>query len=238
MRTIALEEHYVTPEYMASEGRWLEPYQQVVRPLLDLGAGRIAAMDAGGVDLAVLSLTRPGVAAARLRRGHHAIYLHPTPPPTAVTEAIYGGFSADISFSLSTTGWGWHIDTALHVLRLIVSGVFDRYPTLQVIVGHMGETLPFMLPRFDVAFAQRMSRLELPVSGYLRRNISYTFSGFNERPTFDILLAQMGVDRIMFSTDYPYGSMATATEFLAGLPLDEASRESIAFGNAEKLMKL
>ncbi|WP_279582099.1 amidohydrolase family protein [Fodinicola feengrottensis] len=166
------------------------------------------------------------------------IYLHPTPPPTAVTEAIYGGFSADISFSLSTTGWGWHIDTALHVLRLIVSGVFDRYPTLQVIVGHMGETLPFMLPRFDVAFAQRMSRLELPVSGYLRRNISYTFSGFNERPTFDILLAQMGVDRIMFSTDYPYGSMATATEFLAGLPLDEASRESIAFGNAEKLMKL
>jgi hypothetical protein len=72
------------------------------------------------------------------------IYLHPTLPPKAVIEASYGGFSPEVTFMPSGPGWGWHIETAVHVIRMILGGVFDRYPKLQIVVGHMGEGLPFM----------------------------------------------------------------------------------------------
>lgn len=316
MRTIALEEHYATPEFIRGPGAYLAPYPQVVDPLLDLGAGRIAAMDVAGVDVAVLSLTAPGVeqldgtegvamarrandalgaavrahpdrlaglaalptavpavAADELERtigelgfvgavinGHNRgrylddpffqpvlaracalgvpIYLHPTPPPQAVVEACYAGFSDQVTFSLATAAWGWHINTATHVLRLILGGAFDRNPGLQIIIGHMGETLPFMLPRFDLALPTGLTGLPRPVSAYLRENVHYTFANFNEGPTFANLVAQVGIDRIMFSTDHPFGSMTAARTFLDTLPLDEDERERIAHGNAAKLLGL
>jgi hypothetical protein len=98
---------------------------------------------------------------------------------------------------MAGAGWGWHIETALHVLRMIVGGVFDAHPELQIVVGHMGETLPFMLQRVDV-MAPAMTKLKKPISAYLRENVHYTFSGFNFLPTFLELLLQVGVDRIMF----------------------------------------
>ena len=124
-----------------------------------------------------------------------------------------------VSFALSTVGWGWHADTATHVLRLILGGVFDGYPDLQIIIGHMGETLPFMLPRFDTVLPPGLTRLRRPVSAYLRENVSYTFADFNDQATFANLLAQVGIDRIMFSADYPFGSMAEGREFLDALPI-------------------
>lgn len=165
------------------------------------------------------------------------IYLHPTPPPKAVIEASYGGFSPIVTEMFAGPGWGWHIETAIHVLRLILGGVFDRYPQLQVVVGHMGETLPFMLQRLDV-MPTVMTKLSQPISFYLRKNVHYTFSGFNFTPTFLDLLLQVGVDRIMFSADYPYASMIEAREFLDHLPVSAADKERIAHGNAEKLFGL
>jgi predicted TIM-barrel fold metal-dependent hydrolase len=280
--------------------------------LVDVGDGRVAAMDAAGVDVQALSLTAPGVeqleveeaksiagesnaflaqairrhptrffglaalpiadppaAVAELDRvvgehgfkgvvinGHHRgrylddrffwpvlaraealklpIYLHPTQSPQPVIDAWYGGLAPMVGEMMAGAGWGWHIETALHVLRMILGGVFDAHPELQIVTGHMGETLPFMLQRVDV-MAPAMTKLRKPISAYLRENVRYTFSGFNFLPTFLELLLQVGVDRIMFSTDHPYQPMAEGRAFLDRLPVSDTDRERIAHGNAERL---
>jgi hypothetical protein len=84
---------------------------------------------------------------------------------------MWANYSAEVTARLATGGWGWHIDTATHLLRLILSGAFDRFPTLQIIIGHMGEGLPFMLPRFDLALPPAVTKLERPISDYLRQNV-------------------------------------------------------------------
>jgi predicted TIM-barrel fold metal-dependent hydrolase len=166
------------------------------------------------------------------------IYLHPTVPPKPVVDAWYGGLSPSVSGILSSNGWGWHIETAVHLLRMVVGGVFDRYPKLQVIIGHLGEGIPFMLPRLSRTLPTQATKLERPVADYLRQNVHYTFGGFNFMPTFLNLLLEVGVDRIMFSIDYPYGSMQEARSFLEHLPVSDADRERIAHGNAERLLRL
>jgi uncharacterized protein len=166
------------------------------------------------------------------------IYLHPTRPPEAVIAASYGGFAPEVSWMFSGPGWGWHIETAVHVIRMILGGVFDRFPKLQIVVGHLGEGLPFMLPRLDRNMAPGLTKLKRPLGDYLRQNVHYTFAGFNFPATFLDLLLEVGVERIMFSVDYPYGSMAKAREFLENLPVSAADRERIAHGNAERLLGL
>ena len=166
------------------------------------------------------------------------IYLHPTQPPQPVIDALYKGFDPFVTRMLAGASWGWHIETAVHVIRLILGGAFDRYPKLQIVIGHMGETLPFMVQRLDRILSPARTKLERPVSAYLRENIHYTFSGFNFTPLFLTLLLQVGVGRIMFSTDHPYGSMAEGRAFLDQLPVSDADRERIAHGNAEHLFGL
>jgi predicted TIM-barrel fold metal-dependent hydrolase len=165
------------------------------------------------------------------------IYLHPTQPPQPVVEASYtGNFAPEVTALLSKAAWGWHIETAIHILRLILSGVFDRYTNLQFIIGHMGEGIPFMLPRIDHVLSTKVTKLDRPVGAYLRENIHYTFSGLNYVPTFLNLLLEVGADRIMFSADYPYGSMTQALSFLEQLPVSPTDRDRIAHGNAERLL--
>jgi uncharacterized protein len=164
------------------------------------------------------------------------IYLHPTIPPAGVIESSYAGFADKVTFALATVGWGWHINTATHVLRMILGGVFDRYPALQVIIGHMGEGTSFMLPRFDATLKPELTGLQHPVSSYLRQNFHYTFANFNDVPTYANLVAQVGIDRVAFSADYPFGSMKAARAFLDNLPLTHDERASISHRNAEKLL--
>jgi predicted TIM-barrel fold metal-dependent hydrolase len=166
------------------------------------------------------------------------IYLHPTIPPKAVVEASFGGFSPPVTAVFAGAGWGWHIETAVHLIRMILGGVFDRYPKLQVVIGHLGEGIPFMLPRLNKNLPTEVTKLNRPIGAYLRENVHYTFGGFNFPATFLNLLLEVGVGRIMFSVDHPYGSMAEARAFLQQLPVSEADRERIAHGNAEKLLGL
>ena len=166
------------------------------------------------------------------------IYLHPTVPPKAVVEASFGGFSPSVTAIFASAGWGWHIETAVHLIRMILGGVFDRYPNLQVVVGHLGEGIPFMLPRLNRILPKEVTNLDRPIGAYLRENVHYTFGGFNFAATFLNLLLEVGVERIMFSIDHPYGSMTEARAFLQHLPVSEADRELIAHGNAEKLLGL
>jgi predicted TIM-barrel fold metal-dependent hydrolase len=321
MRIITLEEHFASPAFLEGPGRGIveqaanpdTPVSNTLGPLRDLGEGRIAAMDAAGIDMQVLSLTTPGTeqldgpaavpvafatneflaeavrkypsrfagfatlptaspeaAAAELERtvrdygfkgaainGHIQgrylddpffwpileraealnvpLYLHPTVPPRAVVEASYSGFSPLVTNLLAGPGWGWHIETGLHMIRLILGGVFDRYPKLQFMIGHLGEAIPFMMPRMDAILLPERTKLRRPISAYLRENVHYTFSGFNFTPGFLDVLLEVGIDRIMFSIDHPYASMAKARAFLEQLPISPGDREQIAHGNAERM---
>lgn len=165
------------------------------------------------------------------------IHIHPTKPPQAVFDAYYGGFSPVVSDTFGSPGWGWHIETAVHVLRLILGGAFDRFPKLQLVIGHLGEGLMAMFQRVDV-MTPAMTKLKRPISAYLRDNVHYTVSGFNFPATFLNLLLEVGVDRIMFSADHPYQSMEKAKAFLEQIPVSAADRERIAHGNAETLFGL
>ena len=165
------------------------------------------------------------------------IYLHPTQPPKPVIGASYGGFLPIVTDMLAGAAWGWHIETAIHVIRLILGGVFDRFRKMQIVISHMGETLPFMMERLDV-MPVAMTRLNRTISSYLAENVHYTFSGFNFLPAFLNLMLQVGIDRIMFSTDFPYASMTRARAFLDGLPLSSTDKEKIAHRNAERLLGL
>jgi predicted TIM-barrel fold metal-dependent hydrolase len=166
------------------------------------------------------------------------IYLHPTIPPKPVVDAYFGGFAPPVSAMFAAAAWGWHIETAVHLIRMILGGVFDRCPKLQIAIGHLGEGIPFMLPRLHRNLPREMTKLARPLGAYLRENVHYTFGGFNFSATFLDLLLEVGVERILFSVDYPYGSMAEASAFLAQLPVSPADRERIAHGNAEQLFGL
>jgi len=165
------------------------------------------------------------------------IHIHPTKPPKAVFDTYYAGFSPLISDMFGSPGWGWHIETAVHVIRLVLGGAFDRFPNLQLVIGHLGEGLMSLFPRLD-NMTPAMTKLKRPVTSYLRENVHYTVSGFNYPTTFLNLLLEVGVPRIMFSADHPYQSMPQARAFLDQLPVSAADRERIAHANAEKLFGL
>ena len=122
----------------------------------------------------------------------------------------------------------------VHVIRLILGGAFDRFPKLQLVIGHLGEGLMSLFPRLD-NMTPVMTKLQRPITAYLRENVHYAVSGFNFPTTFLNLLLEVGTPRIMFSADHPYQAMTLARAFLEHLPVPAADRERIAHGNAEKL---
>lgn len=165
------------------------------------------------------------------------IYLHPAPPPPTVMDAYYSGLPEDIGLLLSIAGWGWHAETGLHTLRLICSGLFEKLPKLQVIIGHMGEGVPSALARSTKVMS---SVLKLPksVADYFHENIHVTTSGYFTQPPFQCALDVVGIDRLMFSVDYPFSPNTIGRTFLDSLPLDEQDRQKLSYSNAEKLLKL
>jgi hypothetical protein len=321
MRTIALEEHIGTPKIAAAAratGKVLsrKTPDRVSEKLRDVDAGRLADMDAAGIDLQVLSATGVGLdkldretgtalarehndalagivrtrpdrfaafallamqdperAAAELERcvvklGFKGalisgtiddrflddpvfepvlaqaerldvpLYLHPAPPPAAVYKAYFSGLPDDIAGSLATSAWGWHVETGLHSLRLVVAGVFDRFPKLQVIIGHMGENLPFSLVRADERLAPFTTHLQRRITDYFLENFHITTSAYFTLPPLLCALMVFGVDRILFSVDYPFAANAPARKLLETAPLSPADLEKIAHLNAERLLKL
>jgi predicted TIM-barrel fold metal-dependent hydrolase len=166
------------------------------------------------------------------------IYLHPHLPPESVRKAYFEGLPGAASFQLSGPGWGWHSETALHILRMVLSGTFDRHPKLKMIVGHMGEGLPAMLMRCDQVFGPHAGHLTRSVSRTVLDQVSITTSGLFTQPPFEIALAVFGVDRVLFSVDYPYAPNHKGREFLDALKLPASDFEKISHGNAERLLKL
>ena len=328
MPVIALEEHFVTAELEAAWAALPEAEQDPMDRLAslnkmasapleaklhDLGDARIAAMDAAGIDVAILSPNTPGVqnlapdiavtmareindftaatvrlnparfggfailptpdpaaAARELERAMRLpeiegvylygrsrdrrlddpallpmweaaaatrapVYLHPQVSTPAVREQLYGGFDEQLSILFSGPGIGWHYETGIHIVRLILAGVFDRFPDLQIVTGHWGEAVLFYLDRLDTL--GRVAKLKLPISDYFRRNISVTPSGMTSQRYFRWALEVLGAERIMFSTDYPYISTPPggARTYLDAAGLSDGERALIEHGDGERL---
>ena len=172
-------------------------------------------------------------AAAALRA---PLYLHPQSPVPTVRMAYYDGFGDAVDAAFATHGIGWHYETGMQVLRMILSGVFDRFPDLQVILGHWGEVVLFYLDRLEhlVAIAKRPRRL----TDYVRDNVLVTPSGMFSQRYLQWAIEVVGVDRILFATDYPFEVTSRgsgARRFLAEADLNDADRQKIASGNWDRL---
>ena len=321
MKVIAIEEHYVNPivqETLNKLGFDIPAENPALaKKLNDLGTGRLAEMDAAGIDIQVLSISRteninkllpiegtalvrecndmladvvskkpdrfaafallamqdPESAAAELERcvtdlgfkgvmingtingqfldnpkfypvlaeaeKHKVpIYLHPAPPPPNIYDTYFSGLPENVGSRLATAGWGWHVENGLHSLRLITAGVFDRFPDLQIIIGHMGENIPFSFARADDILTKVSTHLERRVGEYFLSNFHITTSGYFTYPPLLCTLMVFGADRILFAVDYPFSSITAGNAFLTGAPLNPTDLEKIAHGNAERLLRL
>ena len=320
-RAITLEEHFVTDSFLKATGAYGEnaaPQMVELQPkLLDIGAGRIAAMDEASIDYQVLSLAAmgfdaldaetsrplardindelaeavrahpdrlggfaalalkdPAAAAAELERcvtrlgfagalvngttgglflddprflpvfeaAVHLgvpIYLHPAPPPEPVRQAYFSGLG-EAGQLLSIAGWGWHAETGLHTLRLIVAGLFDRLPALQLIIGHMGEGLPYALARSSAVLSRATPRPRRPVADYFKSNIHITTSGYFTQPPLTCAVEVVGIDRVLFSVDYPFSPNTRGRAFLESLAgtLSPDDLAKLTHRNAEQVFKL
>jgi 2,3-dihydroxybenzoate decarboxylase len=324
MRTIAIEEHFSTPMlqgklpktayrdfFLTSRSEQLG--HDIVTQLGDLDEGRIAHMDAAGIDVQVLSFGSPGpqafeaavgipmardanerlyetmkkhptrfegfaalptadpqASADELERtvkklgfkgamihGHQQggflddkkywviweraealdvpIYLHPRQPSLAAMKAYFDGYE-----DIAGAPWGFAVDTSIHFLRILFAGVFDAYPRLKIILGHLGEGLPFAMHRLnDLSYrsAARRGLKKQPIE-YIRDNLVVTTSGNWYEPAFLCTLLALGADKILFAADWPYEANKTATEFLRKISINDLDREKIAHLNAERLLKM
>jgi predicted TIM-barrel fold metal-dependent hydrolase len=167
------------------------------------------------------------------------LYLHPAAPPRPVFEAYYDRLPGDAGMLMSIAGWGWHSETAIHVLRLVLSGALDRHPRLKLIIGHMGEGLPAMFARCYQVFAdESRDRLTRTVSRTITDQVWVTTSGFFTLAPLLPLLMTFGADRVMFSVDYPFSPNQRGRDFLDALPVSPADRIKIAHANADALLRL
>lgn len=171
---------------------------------------------------------------AELERLGVTLYLHPAIVP-ADNWHVFDGYPALVGPS-----WGWTATVGAHALRLIYGGVFDEFPGASVTLGHMGELLPFQTARLDsrcsqVPVEQRMQHLP---SYYLRNNVYVTTSGVMSHAALLGAVHAVGVDRVLFSIDYPFESSAEAVRFLRSAPYAPADLARIAHGNAERILGL
>lgn len=166
------------------------------------------------------------------------VYVHPHLAPEPVRQAYYSDLPDGVGPVLESAAWGWHSETAIHLLRLVLSGVLDRHRRLKIIIGHMGEMLPMMLDRIDAQFVHGFDHLARPVSRAILDQVWITNSGIFNEPPFLAALLTFGIDRIMFSIDYPYAPNAKGREFLDRLSLAPADMAKLCHGNADALLKL
>jgi 5-carboxyvanillate decarboxylase len=167
------------------------------------------------------------------------IFLHPnTPNPSTIKPYM------DYGFALAGPAWGFGAEAALQTMRLIYSGVFDRYPNLKVILGHLGEGLIFWMYRIDFSFKKPWMDEELrpeikqPPSEYIRKNFYVNTSGMHSIPAFLSVYLELGADHMMFAADYPYENSEEAAGFIDEIPASEDDKKKIQHSVAEKLFKL
>ncbi|QSE84603.1 amidohydrolase family protein [Rhodococcus koreensis] len=207
---------------------------ELARCIDDLGF--VGTMINGRTDGQFLDAPRfdPILATAAAR--NVPIYLHPAVPPRETSDSNYAGLAPLVTARLQTSAWGWHQETAVHFLHLVLSGVLDRYPNLQFILGHWGEMIPFYLDRLDEALPQSLTNLDRAISDYVRGNVYITPSGMFSQAQLQFCVETLGVDRILYSVDYPFLGNDGAVAFLEEANLPDEAKHQIAHQNTEKLL--
>lgn len=193
------------------------------------------AMVGGRANGEFLDLDKYRVLWERLAALGVPIYIHPGDPPAEALK-LYEGRPI-----LYGNTWAWGVETATHALRVIASGMFDAYPKAQIILGHLGESLPSLLGRFDEGLSSvnsQSNKLKKVLSAYIKENILITTSGWYQPEALTCCINAIGSDRILFATDYPWVDASLAIQMFERTPMSAADREKIYHGNAERWLKV
>jgi predicted TIM-barrel fold metal-dependent hydrolase len=166
------------------------------------------------------------------------IYIHPNVPMMEVRQAYYSNLPEGADRVVATAGWGWHSEVAIHVIRMVLAGTFDKHPKLKIIIGHMGEMLPVMLERLDDVSVADIAHLKRKPSRTIVDQVWITTSGVFSQPPFVAALQTFGIDRIMFSVDYPFAPDAMGRKFLNEVSLSPSDMAKLCHGTADALLKL
>jgi uncharacterized protein len=166
------------------------------------------------------------------------IYIHPNVPSMDVRQAYYANLPEGADRVVATAGWGWHSEVAIHILRMVFAGTFDKHPKLKMVIGHMGEMLPVMIARLDDVGAGDIGHLKRLPSKTITDQVWITTSGIFTQPPFIAALQTFGIDRIMFSVDYPFARDAQGRKFLDEVALAPPDMAKLCHGNADALLKL
>lgn len=163
------------------------------------------------------------------------VFIHPQIPQRAVRDILYSGFGEQVDTAFAAFGLGWHYEAGIQFIRLILAGVFDKYPDLQIILGHWGEVVLFYLDR--LGSLARVARLQRPIAEYFRQNLYVTPSGMWSQSYLQRSLELLGAERILFSTDYPYQYRPgkPGRSFLEEAALSPEQKELFAHGNWDHL---
>ena len=165
------------------------------------------------------------------------IYFHPSLPHPKVQEIYYQDYAKDFPLVVRP-GWGYTVETATQAIRLVLSGVFDAHPKLKVILGHLGETLPFLVWRIDAAL-KRPGQKPMSFRDIFCKNFYVTTSGFFSNPALLCCVMEMGIDHILFAVDWPFvPDNKGAVEWMTGIPLCDEDKAKILSGNAKRLLKM
>lgn len=172
------------------------------------------------------------------------LYIHPGQPLASAREGMYSGFDARTNIGLITGGWGWHVDTGLATLRLILAGTFDRHPELQLILGRWGELLVPFADRADL-LSEGNTRLQRRVIDYITQNLNVTAGGVLSHRMLRAAVDVLGTDRVMYADDDPYNGTKgvfrgddEARRFIEASPLDAGDQVKLSHANADRLLKL
>jgi len=165
------------------------------------------------------------------------IYFHPATPDARVGEVYYNDYAKDFPMVVRAA-WGYTVETATTAIRMVLSGVFDKHPKLKVVLGHLGETLPFLVWRVDHAIARPGASRKISFRDVFCNNFWITTSGNFSNPALMCCVQEMGVDRILFAIDWPFVVNPPGVEWMKTVPLCDEDKAKILSGNAKRLLKL
>lgn len=166
------------------------------------------------------------------------VYIHPNYTSVDAVNSYYRGLNNQLDTVLSTYGYGWHFEAGMQVIRMILSGVFERFPTLKVISGHWGEMVPNFLYRLDQMFKPEISGLSDTISNIYKNHVWISPSGLYDNDALQFCVSKLGIDQIVFSADWPYVPMKDARSFIENAPLSPCDKEKFAHITAEKLLHI
>jgi predicted TIM-barrel fold metal-dependent hydrolase len=220
---------------------WQDPdaaLGELDRAILELGLKGVLIVGRPGLGNIFLDDARYEPVLRRMHQLKVPLYVHPWVPAPDVQKAYYCGFSEELTAQFSLTSWGWHNEAGIQVLRMLLSGMFERLPDLQIISGHWGEMVPFYLARLDDMTPKVATGLSRTVSESYKANVWVTPSGMFDLPHFEFIYKVVGPDRVIWSNDYPFITLDGTREFLGKLSIPDEDMKKITHLNAEKLFSL